>query len=256
MQSFMKRLVQDRDSLSKLEEQVLDYIIRFPDQIVAFTLTEAANAMFISTATVSRTCKKLGFQGYQDFKLQLQLYLQIDHKVHPSSLSANLEYDVKRYKQDMLAVLERIDEAKLATAAKMIAKANYIEWFGMGHSYPVCWDGSKKLQLLGKKSTAQSDWDNLRSATGNLTRQDMAIFVSYSGETLHMVEFAHLVRERETPIISFVGTADNRIADLSDLVFYTPIENHYINDVDLTFRGPFQLLVDLMLIEYERYRSK
>lgn len=254
MQSFMKRLVQYRDSLSKLEQQVLDYITHFPEKVATLTMTEAANTMYVSTATISRTCKKLGFDGYQDFKLQLQLHLQSHFQSQMTPLSNDLQHHVKRYENDMNEVLKRVDENQLKSAAHMISGANHVEWFGVGHSYPVCWDASKKLQVLGKKSSAQMDWDNLRSATRNLAPDDLAIFVSFSGETLNMVEFAHLVKEQSTPIISFVGTADNRVAHLSDLAFYTPIQNYYMNDVDLTFRGPFQLLVDLMLVEYGRGR--
>lgn len=250
MQSFMKRLVQHRDLLSKLEIEVLNYISHFPEKVVSLTLSEAADLMYVSTATISRTCKKLGFAGYQDFKFQLQLYLKDDLQSEKYLTSPDLQDYVKRYENDLNEVLKRVDENKLQAAANMIANANHIEWFGVGHSYPVCWDASKKLQLLCKKSTARIDWDDLRSATRSMTNNDLAIFISYSGETLNIVEFAHLVKHQGVPILSFLGTAENRLTELSDLFFYTPIENHYVGELDLSFRAPFQILVDLVLVKY------
>jgi len=256
MQSFMKRLVRQRDKLSQLEKQVLNYITRDPQKITKLNLSEAAQKMYVSTATISRTCKKLGFQGYQEFKLQLQLNINNDHQVESEILTSHLNYHIQRYEKDMLEVIKRVDENDLETSAQMIKEANYIEWIGVGHSYPVCWDASKKLQLLGKKSVARMDWDDLRSTTFSLTKHDLAIFVSYSGETLNILEFAHLVKNRGTPILSFVGTRENQLADLSNKVIYTPIENYYLEDLDLSFRGPFQMLADLILVQYHHMMNQ
>ncbi|WP_084375091.1 MurR/RpiR family transcriptional regulator [Neobacillus soli] len=252
MQSFIKRLLQHRDQLSQLEKQVLDYIIRQPQRITNLKLDEAAKEMFVSTATITRTCKKLGFQGYQDFKLQLLLYSREDNQVESHDLSANLAFHTKRYEKDIREVLNRINEEDLNKAASMLVQARHVEWFGVGHSYSVCWDASKKLLLLGKSSIARIDWDDLRSSASNLQKDDLAIFVSYSGETLHILEYAHIVKNQGTPILSIVGTPSNHLSDLSDFVFYTPIEHFYYKDVDLCSRAPFQIFLDLLLLEYQR----
>jgi DNA-binding MurR/RpiR family transcriptional regulator len=250
MQSFMKRLVQHRDQLTQLEKQVLEYIIRQPEKLVDLKLEDAAKEMYVSTATISRTCKRLGFQGYQDFKLQLLLYIREDRPVVEHGHSISLSYHVNRYQKDIQEALKRIDEEKLGQAASMIAHARMVEWFGVGLSYSVCMDASKKLLMLGKSSMARYDWDDLRSTALNLTKDDLAIFVSYSGETLHILEFAHIAKEQGTPILSLVGTPSNRLSELSDFVFYTPIEHYYHKDIDLCSRAPFQIFLDLMLLEY------
>ncbi len=253
MQSFIKRLLKHRDQLSQLEKQVLNFIIQQPEKIADLKLDEAAKEMFVSTATITRTCKKLGFQGYQDFKLQLHLYNREEPQVESHDLSANLAFHVKRYEKDIREVLKRINAENLNKAASMLAKARHVEWFGVGHSYSVCWDASKKLLLLGKSSMARLDWDDLRSAAFNLQKDDLAIFVSYSGETLHILEYAHIVKNQGTPILSVVGTPSNHLSNLSDFVFYTPIEHYYLKDVDLCSRAPFQIFIDLLLLEYQRY---
>ncbi|MGX6443976.1 MurR/RpiR family transcriptional regulator [Neobacillus sp. K501] len=256
MQSFMKRLIQHRDQLSQLEKQVLDYIIRYPKKLIHLKLEEAAKEMYVSTATISRTCKRLGFQGFQDFKLQLHLNIGEEAPVENRGISESLSSHVKRYERDIQEVLNRIDEEKLNKAASMIVKARHVEWFGMGHSYSVCWDTSKKLLMLGKSSMARMDWDDMRSAAFNLRTDDLAIFVSYSGETLHILEYAHILKERGITILSLVGTPSNRLAELSDFVFYTPIEHCYLDDIDMCSRAPFQLFLDLLLIEYRKMNSR
>lgn len=250
MQSFMKHLVQQRDKLSQLEKQVLNFFIRYPEKIDSLKLEDAAKEMYVSTATISRTCKKLGFQGFQDFKLQLKLYRHdVDDSKHHEP-SASLSSHIRRYEQDIHEALKRIDENLLKQAKSMIKRANQIEWFGVGHSYSVCLDASKKLIMLGKRSMARTDWDDLRYAALNLTKDDLAIFVSNSGETLNILEYAHLVKKQGTPILSLVGTKHNRLSELSDFVFYTPIKNYYHGEIDMCSRAPFNIFLDLLLLEY------
>ncbi|CAM4502881.1 MAG: MurR/RpiR family transcriptional regulator [Paenibacillus macerans] len=256
MQTLMKRLVQQRENLSQLERQVLDHFIRYPERLVSLKLEEAAKEMFVSTATISRTCKRLGFQGFQDFKLQLHLYLRDEDPAKNEGLSASLSAYVKRYEKDIQEVLHHLDENKLKQAASMLAEARQVEWFGVGHSYSVCWDASKKLLMLGKSNMARMDWDDLRCAAQNLSKDDLAIFVSYSGETLNILEYAHIVKHQGTPILSLVGTKSNRLTELSDLVFYTPIEHCYFNGVDMCSRAPFQIYLDLLVLEYGNHSLK
>ncbi|MGH2189770.1 MurR/RpiR family transcriptional regulator, partial [Enterococcus faecium] len=54
---------------------------------------------------------------------------------------------------------QQMDEAKVAEMLKMIERANTIEVFGVGGSFPICTDFARKLTFLGKKAYARSDWD-------------------------------------------------------------------------------------------------
>ena len=46
---------------------------------------------------------------------------------------------------------QQTDEAKVAEMLKMIERANTIEVFGVGGSFPICTDFARKLTFLGKK---------------------------------------------------------------------------------------------------------
>lgn len=59
MDTFFKSLVAVHDELSNLEKQVLDYFLKKPEIIATHTLEEIAEKVFVSTATISRTCKKV-----------------------------------------------------------------------------------------------------------------------------------------------------------------------------------------------------
>ena len=51
-------LEKKRNDLSKIENQVLDYILTHMTEISSQTIYEVAQALFVSTATISRTAKR------------------------------------------------------------------------------------------------------------------------------------------------------------------------------------------------------
>lgn len=55
MQTFYKRLLQKRETLSLLEKQVLEYILSHPEKIIQMNLRQVSKETFVSTATISRT---------------------------------------------------------------------------------------------------------------------------------------------------------------------------------------------------------
>src|SRR5699024_11874605 len=146
MQSFMKRLVQHRDSLSKLEVEVLDYISHFPEKVVSLTLSQAADLMYVSTATISRTCKKLGFEGFQDFKFQLHLYLKDGSQDEKYLTSPDIQNYVKRYENDLYEVLKSLYENNLHAASIYIVIASYIVWIWVFHYYLIIYVASINIQ--------------------------------------------------------------------------------------------------------------
>ena len=86
MQVFLKRLSQHRERLSQLELEVLEYILHHPEMVVQLNVDELAKRLFVSTATISRTCQQLGFRGFQDMKYSLgKEVVQDKQNIEPST---------------------------------------------------------------------------------------------------------------------------------------------------------------------------
>ena len=61
------------ESLNDLELSLYNYIIKIKDRVVDMTIREVASEAHVSTTTVLRLCKKLGFDGFSEFKIKLKL---------------------------------------------------------------------------------------------------------------------------------------------------------------------------------------
>lgn len=253
---LLKRLAQYKGELSQLEKQVLDYIIANPEQIANSSLNTLAKNLFISTATISRTCKRIGFSGFQDLKYTLnkdsEQELYEAAKPSLSFLSSHME----RVQQEMEWILEHINEAQIQKAANFIHESNFIEFFGVGVSLPTCIDAARKLTFSGTICNAREDWDELRCVAKRLSSKDLAILVSYSGETAHILEFAAILKERNVKTIAIVGRKSSRLKDLVNMTFHAQIQNCYLGDLDMSSRFPLSILLDFIILTAIESRKK
>ena len=197
-------LEKKRNHLSKIENQVLDYILTHMTEISSQTIYEVAQALFVSTATISRTAKHLGYRGFQELKYAIVQSVQSESTESDSRSFQAITQQLIANVQDSF---QQMDEAKVAEMLKMIERANTIEVFGVGGSFPICTDFARKLTFLGKKAYARSDWDEQEAAVKNLDGQDLAIFVSYTGETKGILAYARVAQEQQVPMISLISSA-------------------------------------------------
>ena len=67
---LLERLREDKRFTSH-ERDVVSYILEHLNEVPSMSTGELARAAYTSKTTVVRLCQKLGFSGYQEFKLKL-----------------------------------------------------------------------------------------------------------------------------------------------------------------------------------------
>ncbi|MFS7401486.1 MurR/RpiR family transcriptional regulator [Carnobacterium maltaromaticum] len=252
MQTFYKRLLQKRETLSLLEKQVLEYILSHPEKIIQMNLSQVSKETFVSTATISRTCKQLGYAGFQELKYTLSQYVKTEKQQLPLSFSSItvIEEMAERIRVEVDQTLSHLNKENLSKGADYLIKSNRVEFFGVGASLPSCLDAARKLTFSGRIANAREDWDELRAVAHSLTPDDVAILVSYSGETIHIIEFATILKERNVPIIGIIGTDNSQLEQLASLTYQAKITNCYYGDVDMSSRIPLNLVLEFLIIHY------
>lgn len=99
---FFKKLIAKRKDLSNLESQVLEYILKYPNKVAELNIDEFSEGIFVSTATVSRTCKKLGFKGYQQLKYSLDQYNLIKEEFYQENQrNADIAEHITRFQKEL-----------------------------------------------------------------------------------------------------------------------------------------------------------
>lgn len=137
-------------SLNELELSVYEYVIQHKTTVSYMRIRELADEAHVSTTTVLRFCKKMGCDGYNEFKYRLKEYVG-------QKTSEQIPEDIS----EMRAFLDRTEsekfQAKLEKAAAMIARADRVIFVGIGNSGYIGEYAARYFTNLGKFSLYISD---------------------------------------------------------------------------------------------------
>lgn len=248
MNGFFKKLMLKKHLLSELEEKIFEIMIDNQDDILKFNLTVFSEKYFVSTATVSRACKKLGYNGYSEFQYAYKLFRE-NKTVSIDTYTGTNEY-INKVIQDMKDNIQSFNEEIINEMVKYLVNSQQVEIFGVGRTLSVCREAATKLTFAGKISSTRGDWDERRAVARYLRENDLAILISISGETEEIIECAKTLRENNVNVIGIVGTKDSSLLNYVNLSLVMDITPAYINKVDMSSHFLFSILFDTLAITY------
>lgn len=196
-------------SLNELEMSVYHYVIQHQNTIPYMRIRELAAETHVSSTTILRFCKKLGCEGYSEFKL----------KMKESGGPQNVE-QIPEDLSELKSFLERLESSvlqkKLDEAAAMIAKADRVLCVGISNSGFVAQYAARYFSTFGKFSTAVTDpyypvWQLDDSAN------TAALVFSVSGEVAPTIRVTNQLKRHLCHIISITNSESNTVAQLAEL---------------------------------------
>lgn len=124
----------------------------------------------------------------------------------------------------ILKLKERIDE-NLDNAVETIIKSKgRVIVTGMGKSGHIGGKIAATLSSTGTPSYFLHPAESTHGDSGVITRQDVVIALSNSGETSELLNLLPLIKRFEVPLIAFVGNTDSTLAKRADIVFDVSVE--------------------------------
>lgn len=252
--SVMLNMLKYKEDLSMAERAVLDYLIENKGSLKDFSVEKIAEAAYTSPASVVRMCKKLGYNGFKDFKVDFILAnAKVEVPVHKEYTDVILAKDshcgqsaIENNIKVLEDTLKLYDEEIISQAADLIMNARKILIFGKGSSFLVCKDLEMKLRRINKFCIAQGEsHEQLVDATF-INQKDVIIFISNSGKTKEIISAALLAKENKAKIISITKIGSSILADLSDVVLFTSSLEGEFRSAAMTSRISQMCMIDAL----------
>lgn len=257
--SIMINMLKERENLSVSERAVLDYLIENKGSLKDLSVESVAKASFTSPASVVRMAKKLGYDGFKDFKVDFILAnskVEIpDNKEYQDIiLMQNKDsYSGKTALENNIRALEDTirlySEASVKKAAEMIMTSRKILLFGKGSSGLVAKDLQMKLRRIDRFCIAQDDLHEQMIDITFADERDVVILISNSGETEEIVKSGIVARENNTKIISIVRAGKSFLSDIADIVLYTSALEGEFRSAAMTSRISQMAMIDALFTE-------
>lgn len=243
---MLNKLYSNNVYLNNTEKQIFQYILENFKEIPKLKLSELSKNTFVSPNTIVRLCKKIGFRGFSDLKFYMleEIYKSNLNEItkknedYPSNIISNLNKNISINSKEIFDKISRI----LFTRKK-------IYLFGFGLSSFSVKAFAKKLELFRIISIIPQDRDSALVVADSLDKDDIAFFISLSGETKNIVDPLIIAKTKNCTTISITKLGQNSVADLCSINLYSYISPFLINENDCTSRIGIDFLLDNIIYQ-------
>lgn len=211
-------------ALTKSERKVAEIVITQSEKVIYFSVTDLAEKAGVGETTALRFCRKIGFKGYQEFKLALakelvspikNLHEEINDEDSPIAIARKVTETNTRALRDTLSIL---NNEQLDAAVNALLQARNIHFYGVGASGMTALDAKYKFLRIGLSVDAFNDSHMQAMAATTLARGDVAVGISVSGSTKDTVDSLTLAKEAGATIICITHHARSPITRRADIV--------------------------------------
>jgi len=214
-------------SLRTAEQRVADFILKHAEELIYLTVTELAERTQTSESTVVRLCQKIGYRGYQEFKIMLArdlvgptetVYEQIDPTDSLPTLKAKI---FQANAQALKDTIEVLSDDELTRAVEAIATCRRIEIYGIGGSAPLALDAYHKFMKLGIGAFWLNDSDLMAMASALLGPGDVALGISHTGASRDIIDAMEHAQKAGATTICITHQATSPITKVSNIKLFT-----------------------------------
>jgi DNA-binding MurR/RpiR family transcriptional regulator len=214
-------------ALRPSEKRIAQYIMENADHVIHLTITEVGQQCQVSEATVVKFAQRLGYDGFHDLKIRLATELHPKEESIYGEIHVDDPMDVvqsKVFDSTLKALQETkqlLNPVQTAQAVELISQARLINLFGVGASGLVCLDAEEKFTRIGLLARAYRDSRSQAVAASLMRECDVAIAVSYSGETPDVVYAFRTAREAGAKCIAITNYSGSQITEYAQITLLT-----------------------------------
>lgn len=219
--------------LRNSEKIVADYVLENKFNVYSMTLKEIANEINVSTPTIIRFVQGIGYESFKDFKLSLAHDSGLEKKSEDKDYFLDLhvkkgdnieEIPMKIVGLTIKALedtLKFINLENYKKAIEYIAESRIIDIYGVGNSASVASDFMSKLTRIGLNCRAFPDNHLQQLAASHLTKNDLAIAISHSGETKDTIDAIRIAKNSGAKTIVLTHFKASIITEYADIALFT-----------------------------------
>lgn len=262
--SCITKIQGSKKMMSGAELRVAQFILDNREQTLNLTVTELAEKAGVSDATVVRFCRTMGYKGYQDFKINLASDMaQPNVPVVPGEFSQTdsvSDLICKVIRSEMGALEETIatlDAKQMEDIASLILHARRVVFFGTGGSLMVAMDAMHKFLKIGIKATVQMDSDIQKMESSLMEKGDVAIAISHSGSSSHVLECVRNAQEGGAKVIGITTIGKSPLQKVCDYLLMSPTKEFVFRSESVSARIAQLSILDCLvaIMSYMDYDS-
>ena len=233
----------------------MEYILKSPNDVAQYSITELAKRSDTSETTVNRLCLSLGYSGFGQMKIALMQDI-VSEKIKniPKDITESDSIDIVAEKLSgslSLAIsntLGIISFSELSRAIESILKAEKVYFYGIGGSGYVSHIAHHLFLKAGIFNTAYDEGYMQAVSASLLTKMDLAVGISHSGRTKDVIDALRIAKEKGAMTIALTGNKESEIVNYADIKLFTFSNEEPIYGDFMEAKVSQLLIIDLLYI--------
>lgn len=247
-----------RNDLTLRENEIANFVLQNPDFIVNNTITNIANKIGVSETSINRFCKKIGYKGFQDFKIALvqgNFYREINTEQADASQSllVTMLSDYKKVLDNTFAMMK---EESFLRIVQFIKESQRIFIFDNHSSLRVGECLQQKLKMIGVDSIIINDWSSMKLYCSQCKENDVFITFFNTMCSTAMIDALSIVNQNHGKNIVVTSYDSQKMNEISDVKIVSADKLYIKNKDAFNEQMPFVFVIDLLfsyLLQDEQY---
>ena len=209
-------------TLPPAERKVADFILANPDEAAHMVINEIAHHAGVSVPSVTRLARKLGYEGFMDFRVSLassSASIKTDYS-QPISSTDSDDVMISKIMTGHMAAIEStlrvLNTAKFSDLAEKILTANRVVWFCTGNCVDLANTISDSLCRIDVDSVVIGGRGIMQSYASRVKPGDLIFALTRTGKTQRTLECLRIAKEHGAStvlITNLISSPGERYAD-------------------------------------------
>ncbi|QQP70142.1 MurR/RpiR family transcriptional regulator [Carnobacterium sp. CS13] len=243
---------------SNSETAIIQFLLHNPEIIRNYTTKEIANQTYTSPSTVVRLAQKLGYQGYNDFRIDFLSAVHV-RKSPLISIDANFPFKENDAIETISSNLSQlfidaiqesnslVDAKKYEQVIQLLDEADFIDIYGVGLNQHLAYSFMLDMKRINKEVTISENHQELVIKAANSNKRRVSLIISYTGETDEIIEYCQILKNTNSPMICISSVGHNSISDLCNITLNIVSREKMFSKIS-TFSSKVSILLILDLL--------
>jgi len=208
------------------EKKVADYVVSSGVKAQSMSISELAGVCGVAEATISRFCRRLGYDGYAAFRLAIAASAAFREGANPLTGEVSAEDSIPDLAQKLAgasinAIQETqglIDPKTIRAAADILIGAEKVLCMGQGGSMILAQEAAHLFTTAFSSFYAVNDSHMQVIYASQLGAKDAILFFSYSGSTTGLMDVQRVSKARGVKMVLITRYPNSPGAKQADLV--------------------------------------
>lgn len=240
--NFWVRVSKEQNNFTKKEKIIINYINNNSQNMNNCTISNLSKANSVGYSVVYKLIKKLGFNGYRDFIINI-IAQETTFKALNNEFFGSRSVLKETYRKLLDLNDSAIDYHKLRDFVIWLNdnRDRLIYIAGIGHSALGARDLTLKLYRFGFKAISlTNDDDILLMRSALLSKNEILILFSLSGKTEIIIRAAELAKANGTTVVVITSQNKSLLNDYADW-FFTIVSSDLTDEKDILISPLFPI---------------